>query len=253
MTDSNATELPPIPREVWRWHSDALGLSMGVARWGHYGRPVVWFPTGGGDFLDCERFLVVKCLEPLIRAGRIKLYATDSVDRQGWTNRDLSPRDKVAMAVRYDRWIVDELVPRIRSDCGGTTERFGCVGSSLGAFNALNAAAKHPEIFGLMVGMSGTYILDRRVQGYWDEDYYYNSPSQFLPNLGEGPQLDALRRSVFLIGVGAGPYENRDYSFTIGSILREKGIPHRVDVWKDGDHDWPTWREMLPHYLGRWA
>jgi esterase/lipase superfamily enzyme len=243
----------PLARQTWRLDSENLGLSMGVARWGHFGRPVIWFPTGGGDYLDCERFLVVKCLEPLIRAGRIKLYATDSVDRQGWTNRDVHPRDKVRLAVKYDRWLVEELAPLVREDSGGTTERFVAVGSSLGAYNALNAAAKHPEVFGMMVGMSGTYVLDRRMDGYWDEDYYFNAPSQFLPNLGEGPQLDALRESRFFVAVGAGPYENRDYSFTIGGILREKRIPHRVDVWRDGDHDWPTWREMLPHYLGRWA
>ncbi len=248
---TEATE--PLARTTWRIHSPALGLSMGVARWGHFGRPVVWFPTGGGDYLDCERFLVVKCLEPLIRAGRIKLYATDSVDRQGWTNRDAHPRDKVALGVKYDRWLVDELAPLIREDAGGTDQRFVAVGSSLGGYNALNAVAKHPEIFGMMVGMSGTYMLDRRLDGYWDEDYYFNAPAQFLPNLGEGAQLDLLRTTRFFIAVGAGPYENRDYSFGIGRVLREKGIPHRVDVWRDGDHDWPTWREMLPHYLGRWA
>ena len=253
MTDTTSTDPEPLAREVWRWHSDSLGKTMGVARWGHLGRPVVRFPTGGGDFLDCERFHVVKCLEPLIRAGRIKLYATDSVDRQGWTNRDALPSEKVRLGVSYDRWLVDELVPHIRRDCGGDMTRMACVGSSLGAYNALNAAAKHPELFGLMVGMSGTYVLDRRVDGYWDEDYYFNSPTQFLPNLADGEQLDALRKSVFLIAVGAGPYENRDYSFTVGRVLREKGIPHRGDVWKDGDHDWPTWREMLPHYLEKWA
>jgi esterase/lipase superfamily enzyme len=33
-------------------------------------------------------------------------------------------------------------------------------------------------------------------------------------------------------------------------VLGSKGVPNRVDLWgKDYDHDWPTWREMLPHYL----
>jgi esterase/lipase superfamily enzyme len=27
-------------------------------------------------------------------------------------------------------------------------------------------------------------------------------------------------------------------------------VPNRVDLWgPDHDHDWPTWREMLPKYL----
>ena len=29
-----------------------------------------------------------------------------------------------------------------------------------------------------------------------------------------------------------------------------RGIPNRVDAWgPQYDHDWPTWRVMLPHYL----
>ena len=31
---------------------------------------------------------------------------------------------------------------------------------------------------------------------------------------------------------------------------RGPGIPNRVDNWgPDWDHDWPTWRAMLPQYL----
>src|SRR5688572_30061416 len=64
-----------MERIIQTWHSPALDRTMGVARWGWWGRPVVFFPTGGGDFLDCERFLMVRALQPLIEAGRIKLYS----------------------------------------------------------------------------------------------------------------------------------------------------------------------------------
>jgi esterase/lipase superfamily enzyme len=238
------------PRHVWRWHSDTFGQTMGVARWGHYGRPVVLFPTGGGDFLDVERFLLVRALEPLVTAGRIKVYAVDSADRWCWTARDVPPQKKAAVQARYDRWLVDELVPRIRQDCGGTEQRFACAGASLGAYNAFNAAAKHPEVFDLCVGMSGTYVLDRRMEGHWDEDYYFNSPTRFLPSLGPCAQLDALRTTRFIFAVGAGPHENMDYSRAAAAACTMKDIPHRLDVWQDGDHDWPTWRRMLPAYLG---
>jgi esterase/lipase superfamily enzyme len=33
-------------------------------------------------------------------------------------------------------------------------------------------------------------------------------------------------------------------------ILGAKGIPNRVDPWgPEHDHDWTTWRAMLPRYL----
>jgi len=36
----------------------------------------------------------------------------------------------------------------------------------------------------------------------------------------------------------------------MADILGAKGVPNRVDVWgPEWDHDWPTWRAMLPVYL----
>jgi hypothetical protein len=33
--------------------------------------------------------------------------------------------------------------------------------------------------------------------------------------------------------------------------LGAKGVPNRVDEWgTEWDHDWPTWRRMMPQYLG---
>ena len=42
--------------------------------------------------------------------------------------------------------------------------------------------------------------------------------------------------------------------FSHADVLGGRGIPNRVDDWGPGvDHDWPTWRAMLPHYLGALA
>ena len=54
-----------MQRHIERWYSDNAGQEMGVARYGWWGKPVVFFPTGGGDFLDCERFLMVRALTHL--------------------------------------------------------------------------------------------------------------------------------------------------------------------------------------------
>lgn len=242
-----------MERVISTWHSPAVGREMGLARYGHYGKPVVFFPTGGGDYLDCERFLMVKALTPLIEAGRIKLYAVDSTSRDSWANADCSPRQRVAWQVRYDNYLRHELVPFIRHDCGGSEQGIAATGASLGGYNALNAVCKHPEHFDLMIGMSGTYVLDRKMEGYWDEDYYFNSPTQFVPNLSEGPQLQALRRARFVIGLGEA-YENPTYAWAVATALGKKGLWNRVEKWGPGSgHDWPTWRTMLPLFLSKLA
>lgn len=240
-----------MQREIKSWWSPSVGRQMNVACYGHFGKPVVLFPTGGGDFLDVERFHLVGALAALVDAGRIKVYAVDSTDRQSWTNADVTPAEKARVQARYDRYLAEELVPFVRWHCGGTDQRLAACGTSIGAYNALNATCKHPEAFDLMVGLSGTYWMDRRMQGQWTDDYYFNQPVQFVPNLPDGPQLAALRRTRFVFGLGQ-HHENPDYTWRAANTLGAKGIWNRVEVWGgEHGHDWPTWRAMLPMFLDR--
>ncbi len=246
-----------MEREVTSWWSDAVGREMGVARYsaaeGGGGKPLIFFPTGGGDFLDCERFRMIVALTPLIEAGRITVYAVDSTSAQSWTASDVPPAEKSRMQARYDRYLLEDLVPYVRAANGGPERTIAVSGASIGAYNALNALCKHPEVFDLCIGMSGTYVMDRRMEGHWDEDYYYNAPVQFVPNLPEGPQLDALRRSRCVLGIGEA-HENPAYTWQVASVLGAKGVWNRVEAWGPGSgHDWPTWRTMLPLFLDRLA
>ena len=86
---------------------------------------------------------------------------------------------------------------------------------------------------------------------YYD-DFYYNHPLDFLPNLGPSAQLDRLREARFVLGVGRGPWDNPPNSFRMAQVLESRGIWNRVELWgPDADHDWPTWRTMLPTFLNR--
>ena len=191
-----------MDRKSAAWHSPNAGRTLGVVRWGWWGRPVIFFPTGGGDALDCERFGMVRALTPLIEAGRIKLYAVDSLSRQSWIDPSVAPADKVALQDRYDAWLTDELVPWIREDCEGDTTPMVVTGASIGAFLAWSAATRHPDLFSLMIGLSGTYQMDRRMDGHWDRDWYLHDPCQFIPNIPDGALLEQLRESFFVFGLG---------------------------------------------------
>ncbi|MDH4031677.1 MAG: hypothetical protein OEU49_12575, partial [Chromatiales bacterium] len=78
----------------------------------------------------------------------------------------------------------------------------------------------------------------------------FASPIHYLPNLEDGAQIEALRRRFVLLAYGEGRWENPDESWRLANVLGAKGVPNRVDAWgQQWDHDWPTWREMLPRYL----
>lgn len=237
-------------RRTWSWQSPALNREMSLGAFGHYGKPVLLFPTGGGDFLEHERFLMIRALSPLINDGRIKVYTVDNINRDGWINPDVSPRQKTMLQARFDTYLATEVLPFVRQDCEGTTQKFAAAGASLGAYNAVTVTAKHPDWFDLAVTMSGTFDLSRWLDGYRDDDFYYNHPLDFLPNLGPSAQLDQLREAKFVLGVGRGRWDNPPNSFRMAEVLRQKGIWNRVELWgPDADHDWPTWRTMLPTLL----
>lgn len=232
------------------WYSPALEREIAVAHWGRAGKALVLFPTSGADHLDVARFKLVDALAPLVAAGRLQVFSANSVSRETWNSRTASPRYKSAMAARFDRYLADELLPWVRfaADDGG--RRVAVAGASLGAYVAMNAGAKHPDAIDLTIGMSGWYEMDAFMDGQFDEDFYYNNPLHFLPNLSESAQLSRLRDSLFVVANGGGRWEHLDQAFRLSRVLVNKRIPTRLEIWGPRwDHDWPTWRAMLPHFM----
>ena len=222
---------------------------MVLARWGHYGRPVLLFPTAGGDAEEAERMHMIGALAPLIEAGRIKVYSPDSTAGRAIAVKEGSDEHRSWLLNQYHEAIANEVVPAIRADSGGGEIEIVTAGASIGAFNAVAVTCRYPWLFRAALGMSGTYDLQGLVGFRGGRDYYFCSPRAFLPGL-EGPMLDQLRRRFVLMAYGEGRWESPDETWRIADALGAKGIPNRVVPWgPEWDHDWATWRRMLPIYL----
>jgi len=233
------------------WHSHRLGTKVDVRRWGHFGRPVLVFPTAGGDAEEIERFLMIKVLGSLIEAGRIKVFSCDSAAGAVWLKGDTTPEQGAQYQNRFDAFVRKELVPAIRTDCRDAHADIIVAGASIGAYNAVATLCRHPDCFSHAIGMSGTYDLSRWLRGdTHTADFHFLSPLHFLPSLGDGEQLRRLRERFIILATGEGRWEAPKESWNMADVLGAKGVPNRVDAWgPDYDHDWTTWRVMLPHYL----
>lgn len=235
-----------------RLGSRALGQEVLCCRWGTAGVPVLLFPTAGGDAEECERFKMIHVLRDLILAGRIRVYSCDSVGGQALTKRREHPPGWFPRRqCLFDQFVAQEFVPWIRKDGHAPDQRVVAAGASIGAFNAVAAVCRHPDLFERAIAMSGTYDMSK-----WLEksdltlDFYYSSPMHFLPRLGESTQLSLLKHCFILLATGQGDYEDPSESWRMAHVLGSKGIPNRVDAWgPEWRHDWNTWRAMLPKYL----
>jgi esterase/lipase superfamily enzyme len=232
-----------------KWYSARVGQEIQVVRWGQVGKPVLLFPTAGGDAEEVERFLVIRALAPLMDAGRIKIYSCDSVAGRAWLSGDHSAEYCAKLQNGFDAFVYHELVPAIRRDCRSSDAEVIATGASIGAFNAVAAVCRHPDVFSHAIGMSGTYDPEKYLRGEFHTDLYFSSPMHFLPRL-EGPSLDRLRERFVILTHGQGRWEDPGESWRMADVLGSRAIPNRVDAWgPEWDHDWPTWRAMLPRYL----
>ncbi len=237
-------------KELTQWYSPRLDMQTSLVRYGHFGVPLLLFPTTGGDCEEVERFFLIKALEPFIHDGRLKVYSVDSIAGRTWLT-DKRIAHCVWVQLQYDNYLRHEVVPTIFKDCRSDQVEIMTAGASIGAFNAqLLTLCRHPEVFSRAICMSGTYDIDKWLKGEWYDEFHHLAPLHFVPGLPEGDQLDRLRTRMVILATGKGRYEAPGESWKVAQVLGSRGIPNRVDLWDESwPHDWNTWRTMTPQYV----
>ncbi|MEP7199270.1 MAG: esterase, partial [Chloroflexota bacterium] len=126
-----------MQRFIDGWHSPRLNKHMEIVTYGHFGFPLLMFPTAAADFLEYERFYVIDAITAYIEAGKVKVFSINSINRESWMNRNLHSRDKAIRQQQYNDYVTAEVVPYIWTSCRG---RVGIIttGASLGAYHCAN-------------------------------------------------------------------------------------------------------------------
>ncbi|MFK7801807.1 MAG: esterase family protein [Anaerolineae bacterium] len=244
-----------MQRRYEKIYSPALNTEMDVLAYGHYGAPIIAFPSGGGRYFDFENNEMIQAISPLIDGGRVKIYCPPSVDNESWLNNGQDPHWRAVIYNNYQNFIIENLVPTIRHDCNAPDIKIGLVGCSLGAFHAATLALKYPHLFNYALGMSGRYDLEKIMDVQSEsEEVYFNNPMAFVPNL-HGAGLDHVRHNTHIALVcGQGAWEEKclDETHRLADILTEKGISHERDIWgQNVEHHWHWWRKQVVHHLGK--
>jgi esterase/lipase superfamily enzyme len=97
--------------------------------------------------------------------------------------------------------------------------------------------------------MGGAFDITQFLDGYYDDDCYFHSPQDYLKNMTNAWHLDQFRQRKYVLATGEHDMcwnENE----RLAEAMREKQIPHRLDVWRDQTgHDWPWWQRMAKVYF----
>jgi esterase/lipase superfamily enzyme len=235
--------------EYLKWFSPHLGRDMELLVYGGAGAPVIVCPTSGARFFEWKDFLMVDALADKIDAGYIQLYLADSVSLRSWYNDQIHPRERVLLHNRWEAYIREELIPLIRSR--NPNPHLITTGTSFGAYLAVNFAFKHPELVHKTVGLSGSYSIKRLLDGYYDEDCYFNCPVSYMNNLSDERVLGLINRmEIFLVTSDWDVGLCRERTYDMSRVLNSRRISHTLDDWSGGvGHEWPYWRKMIREYL----
>jgi esterase/lipase superfamily enzyme len=206
-------------REYHKAYSSQLHRDMEVLVLGNGGMPLIVFPTSMGRFFEYEDRGMIGVLGPKIERGELQVFCPDSVDTESWYNKGVHPRVRVLRHLQYERYILHEFLPFLRWR---------------------NQSSQ---------AMSGAYDIHQFLDGYYDDDCYFNCPMDFLPHMSDDWFLSRYRQMKIVLG-SANWDMCLDQNIKLSAILNAKAVPHWLDVWGDNSkHDWPLWLRMAGKYF----
>ena len=233
-----------MKEEYKKWFSNNLGTDFEMLTFGHSGQPIIVFPTSMGRYNENKDFKLIESVRPFLEAGKIKIYCPDGIDSMSWYNKTIHPADRVKNHILYDKTLIEELLPMVREETG--FQKVATAGCSFGGYHAANFAFRHPWTVSHMFSMSGAFDIKTQLDGFYNDDAYFNNPVDFLPN-DINPDLWNLK---IVLGTADRDICKPDNE-RLSHILTEKGIKHWLDVRHNADHDWPLWRAMFPEYVSQ--
>jgi len=237
-----------MTREHRHWFSPVLQREMELLVYGHDGVPVLVFPTAKGRYSEFEEHGMVDAVSGVITQGGYRLICVDSVDAESWFNQAVPPHDRVLRHIAYEQYLLDEVLPFVRSLDGGG--RLWVTGCDFGGYHAMNFTLRHPDCVDTCLSISGSFDVRPLVPECHDVECYYNNPMEYLPNLSDNWFLSRYRNKIEFI-LATGEWDIcLESNLAFSRLLDNKRVRHWLDVWGDHTkHDWPWWQKMIHKFL----
>ncbi|WP_447642041.1 MULTISPECIES: esterase family protein [Chitinophagaceae] len=225
-----------------KWYSQKIGRDFEMLVFGHSGIPVVLFPTSQGRYYENKDRGMIDVMSWFLENGKIKIYCPDSIDADSWYNKAAPAWVRAANHNLYDSLILEDVLGRAFYETGH--DRAVMAGCSFGGYHAANFAFRHPDKVRAMLSMSGIFDMRMQLDGYYDDNVFYNNPVDYVPGNTDSNLWNmqiALGTAEWDICLG--------YNYEMAEILAKKHIPYWLDVEPGEKHDWTLWLKQFPKYL----
>lgn len=228
-----------------QYYSHTLNRNINVEVTGHWGYPILMFPTSYGSYTQNRDFGLNQSVMRFVNEGRIKLYNVETLDGLTFYADGFSSEIKIHNYETYVQFLRNELIPFIQKDCN--THRMAVAGCSFGGYHAANMAFRFPDIFSHLFAMSGVFSIRNFTPHSGDMRIYFNCPDEFMQN------EESWKYHHMHIVLSTSDWDScRPKNQHMAGILSAKGIPHWYDEKRWIEHDWPLWKMVFPQYIYRY-
>jgi esterase/lipase superfamily enzyme len=233
--------------EKLKWNSPSLGKKIELHVYGTEGTPIIYF-DGYPEYINSAvRTKILNGLRLQIDHGFNQIFCPRMMQESDIMNADRKPERRISLYYLFESFINDEVLPRVKSESGH--DFVILVGVGMGAYNATNLAFKHPGKYNKLIAACGPVNLRPFFEDFFSDDFYYNNPAEFLPNLHDEHILSTIRNNdIRLISTVHDEY--KDEIMLLSDELSMKSIDHVLDIWGEDKESKPEiWAEMLQKHV----
>ena len=231
-------------------YSKFLNKNMEFKVYGDKGKPCLVFPSQNDRFYIYEDKGLINSLAEFIDNGMVQLICVDNYDYESWSATWKNGKDRILSQEAYYNYIMEEIVPFIKTL---SNEKIMTFGVSLGAYQAVNFFLRRPDVFDSVLSLSGIYHSGFFFGDYHDELTFLNSPIDSLRLMDiNHPYVSQYNKSRIIICVGKGAWEFdcQNDTYQLEQQFRRLGVEASVYYWSEEYiHDWPSWNVQAPFYF----
>src|SRR5680860_730240 len=103
------------------YYSNTLGRNINVEVTGHWGHPILMFPSSGGQFTQNTNFGLTGAVMQFVEEGRIKLYNVQTLDMLSFYHDHMITEEKIHNYELYMQFLRNEMIPYIQGECNAVS------------------------------------------------------------------------------------------------------------------------------------